>query len=69
MIHANPIAPRPIAISTTQENTNPTHNNTIDRVVEKHDPINDEMRLRTRANFLETRGCGRGDARRSCVRT
>jgi hypothetical protein len=69
MIQANPTAPKPIAVNITQENTNPTHNNTIDRVVEKHDPINDEMLLRTRAIFLETRGRGRGDARRSCVRT
>ena len=54
MIQASPTAPTPIAISITQENTNPTHSNTIDRVVEKHDPINDEMPLRTLAIFLET---------------
>ena len=62
MIQANPTATTPIAINTTQENTNPTHSNTIDRVVEKHDPINDEMPLRTRAIFLEIRGRGIGGA-------
>jgi hypothetical protein len=59
----------PTAINTAQENTNPTHNKTIDRVVEKQDSINDEMPMRTRATRAANRGRGLGDAKRSCVRT
>lgn len=32
-----------------QEKANHAHNRTIDRVVEKQDPINDEIPMRTRA--------------------
>ena len=69
MIQANPTAPMPIAVNITQENTNPTHNNTIDRVVEKHDPINDEMPMRTLATLEANRGRGLGNAKRSRVET
>jgi hypothetical protein len=59
----------PTAASTTQKSANPKHNKAIDRVVEKQDPINDEMPLRTRATRAAKRGRGLGDAERSCVRT
>jgi hypothetical protein len=59
----------PTAASATQENANPKHNKAIDRVVEKQDPINDEMPMRTRATLAANRGRGLGDAKRSCVRT
>ena len=57
MIQVNPTAPMPTTTSTTQENPSPTHNNTaIDRVVEKQDPINDEIPMRTRATLAANRG-------------
>jgi hypothetical protein len=59
----------PTATNAMQENANPKHNKTIDRVVEKQDPINDEMPMRTRATLAANRGRGLGDANRSCVRT
>jgi hypothetical protein len=68
-IQANPMAPMPTAASTTQASTSPTHNRTIDRVVEKQDLINDEMPMRTRATLAANRGRGRGDAKRSLVET
>jgi hypothetical protein len=47
--------------------TNPTHNNTIDRVVEKQDPINEERPMRTRAARTAKPERGFGDAARSCL--
>jgi hypothetical protein len=60
----------PIAPSTTQASVNPTHNKAIDRVVEKQDPINDEIPIRTRATLVaKNRGRGLGDFTRSRVET
>src|SRR5262245_46138452 len=55
------------AISTTEESPNPTHSKTIDRVVEKQLPINEEIPIRTRATRAATRRRGLGDAAPSCV--
>src|SRR3954468_12546191 len=68
-IQANPIAPMPTAPSTTQESANPTHSKTIDRVVEKQDPMNDEIPMRTRDTRAANGRRGLGDTTRSCVRT
>jgi hypothetical protein len=59
----------PTAASATQKSANPKHNKAIDRVVEKQDPINDEMPMRTRATLEANRGRGLRDAKRSCLRT
>jgi hypothetical protein len=52
----------PIATSKTEESANPTHNKTIDRVVEKQVPINDEIPIRILATRPARRGRGLGDA-------
>ena len=59
----------PIATSTTQASVKPTHNKAIDRVVEKQDPINDEIPIRTRATLVASRGRGLNDFTRSRVET
>jgi hypothetical protein len=59
----------PTATNTTQESANPTHNKASDRVVEKQDPINDEMPMRTLATLEANRGRGLGNAKRSRVET
>jgi hypothetical protein len=52
----------PIATSRAEESVNPTHSKTIDRVVEKQVPINDEMPIRIRAIRPARLGRGLGDA-------
>jgi hypothetical protein len=59
----------PITDNATQATPNPTHNNTIDRVVAKQDPINDEIPIRTLATLVANRGRGLGDFKRSRVET
>ena len=69
IIQASPTAPMPAVVIATHESVSPKQNKAIDCVVEKQDPINDEMPMRTRATLAANRGRGLGDPKRSCVRT
>jgi hypothetical protein len=57
-IHVNPIAARPAATTTTTATAVIKTRKVSDRVVEKHDQINDQMLIRIRCRRAINRGAG-----------
>jgi hypothetical protein len=67
-IHVNPIAARPAAATTTTATAVIRTRKVRDRVVEKHDQMNDQMLIRIRCRRAIKRGAG-FDHRGICGRT